>query len=84
MEREASHQRAKYLKYKNLNKAFAKKNTPKEDTVILGNTSDSNSSSSSESDNYPDKDDKASIAYNSESADDDEIRNSSIGSEENI
>ena len=51
LEREASHQRAKYPKYKKLNKAFAKKNTPKEETVIIYDTSDSNYSSSSEAHN---------------------------------
>ena len=40
-EREAAHKRAKYLKYKKLNKAFAKKKTHKEETVILDDTSDS-------------------------------------------
>ena len=38
LEREASHQRAKYLKYKNLNKDFAKKKTPKEDNFIINVT----------------------------------------------
>ena len=55
LERESAHQRAKYLKYKKLNKAFSKKKTPKEDTVNLDDTSDSNSSSSSEADNSPDE-----------------------------
>ena len=40
---------------------------PKEETVILDDTSDSKSSSISEADNYPDEDEKISIAYNSES-----------------
>ena len=84
LEREAAHQRAKYLKYKKLNKAFSEKKTPKEETVILDDTSDSDSSSSSEDHNSPDEDDKASIAYDSESADNDESRNSSIVSERNI
>ena len=44
LEKEAAHQRAKYLKYKKLNKAFAKKKTCTEGTVILDDTSDSNSS----------------------------------------
>ena len=78
LEREAAHQRAKYLKYKNLNKYFAKKKTRKEETAILDNTSDSDSLSIIEAFNSRDKDKKASIAYNSESA------NSSIGSKENI
>ena len=44
LEREDAHQRAKYLKYNKPNKAFAKKKTPKEETVVLYDTSDSNSS----------------------------------------
>ena len=48
LEKEAAHQRAKYLKYKKLNKSFAKKKTRKEETVIIDDTSDSKSSSSSE------------------------------------
>ena len=48
LEREPAHQRAKYLKYKKLNKAFAKKKTRKEETVIIYNTSDIDSSSISE------------------------------------
>ena len=47
LEKEASHQRDKYLKYKKLNKAFAKMNTP----VIIDDPLDSDSSSSSESHN---------------------------------
>ena len=43
LEKEASHQRAKYLKYKNLNKAFSKKKTG----VIQYDPSESDSSSSS-------------------------------------
>ena len=56
LEGEAAHQRAKYLKYKNINKAFAKKKTPKEETVILYYNSDRDSSSISEADNHPDED----------------------------
>ena len=84
MDREAAHQRAKYLKYKNISKAFTKKKTQKEETVVLDDTSDSDSSSSSEAVNFPDEDENTSIAYNSESADDYETSNSSIGSEGNI
>ena len=54
LEREYAHQRAKYLKYKKLNKAFDKKETPKEQTVILYDTSDINSSSIIEADSSPD------------------------------
>ena len=84
LEKEASHQRAKYLKYKNRNKDFAEKKTPKEENIIIDDTLDSKSSSISEADNYPDKDEKNSIAYNSESADNEKSSNISIGSEENI
>ena len=48
LEREATNQRAKDLKYKKLNKAFAKKKTPKEDNVSIYDSLDSNSSSISE------------------------------------
>ena len=49
-DKEASHQRAKYLNYKKLNKTLAKKNT----RVILDDPSESDSSSSSEDNNSPD------------------------------
>ena len=84
LEREVAHQRAKYLKYKKLNKVFSKNKTPKNETVILDDTSDSNYSSISQAENSLDKDNKYYIAYDSDSADDDEIINSSIGSEGNI
>ena len=61
LEKEASHQRAKYLKYKKLNKAFAKKKNHKEETVILDDTLDSNSSSSSK-----DKNSRYRLRYRSE------------------
>ena len=83
LERESPHQRAKYLKYKKLNKAFAKKNNPKEETVILDDASDSDSSSSSEANNYPVEDEKTCITYDSESADDDKINKSYIDIEGN-
>ena len=84
MEKEAAHQRAKYLKYRKLNKYFAKKKTPKEETVVLDGTSDKDSSSRSEAYNSPGEDEKTSIAYDSESDDDDESSNSSVGSKGNI
>ena len=59
MEKEVSHQRSKYLKYNKLNKAFSRKKT----RVILDDPSESNSSSSTEADNYPDEGEKNSIAY---------------------
>ena len=58
LEKQASHQRAKYLKYKNLNKVFSKKNT----RVILED-SESDSSSSSEEENSSDEGEKNSITY---------------------
>ena len=84
MESEDDQQRAMYLKYKQLNKAFAKKKTPKEETIILDDTLDRNSSSSSEADNCSDEYEKTSIAYNLESVDNDERSNISICSKENI
>ena len=80
LENEASHKRAKYLKYKKLNKAFAKKKT----RVILDDPLDSKSSSSSESHNSQNEDEKNFIAYNSESGNDDESRNSSTDNEEEV
>ena len=82
MEKEAFHHRAKYLKYKKLNKAFAKKKTRKEDTFILNDTSGSNSSSSSEAQNSRDENEEASIAYGSELGSDDKSSNISIKSKE--
>ena len=65
LEREAAHQRAKYLKYKNINKSFSKKKTPKEETDIIYDTLYSDSSSSSEAYNSRGEDEKSSIAYDS-------------------
>ena len=50
LEKHASHQKAKYLKYKSLNKAFSKKKAP----VILED-SESDSTSSSEEENSSDE-----------------------------
>ena len=55
LEKEADHQRAKYLKYKKLNKSFDNKKTHKEETVILDDTSDRDSSSRSEAHNSCDE-----------------------------
>ena len=82
LEKESSHQRAEYLKYKKLKQSFAKKKTFKEDTVILYDNSDRNSSSRSEDHNSRDKDNKTSISYDSETGNDDNIINSSTDSEE--
>ena len=82
LEKEAACKRANYLKYKNPNKAFAKKNTRKEETVIIDDTLHRDSSSSSGAHNLRDEDDKTSIAYNSDSVNDYESSNSSIDREE--
>ena len=62
---------------------FAKNNNPKEDTVTLYETLDSDSLSRSGADNYSNETRKISIAYNSDSSDDDESSSIFIGSEEN-
>ena len=54
LEKEASHQRAKNIKYKKLNKAFYKKKT----RVILDDPSERDSSSSIQGDNSPDEGEK--------------------------
>ena len=76
LEKQASHQRAKYLKYKKLNKAFSKKNTP----VILED-SDSESSSSSKKENSSDEGEENSITYDSESGGSDKSSNSATDTE---
>ena len=63
LEKEADHQRSKYLEYKKPNKYLVKKKTRKEETVILDDTSDSNSYSSINARNSRDEDKKTSIAY---------------------
>ena len=78
LEKEDSHQRAKYLKYKKLNKAFSTGKT----RVILDDPLESNSSSISEDNNYPDEGEKNSIAYNLESGNSDEGSNSATDTEE--
>ena len=78
LEKQASHQRAKYLKYKNLNKAFSKKKP----RVILEDPTESESSSSSEDDNSPGEGEKHSITYNSESGESDKSSNSANDTEE--
>ena len=80
LEKEAAHQRVKYLKYKKLNKTFSKKKT----RVILDDASESNSSSSSESHCSRDEYKKTSIAYDSESGNDDKNSNSSTGNKEEV
>ena len=78
LEKEAAHQRAKYLKYKKLNKSFAKKNT----RVILYDPLDIDSSSSSESQNSCDEDSKTYIDYNLKWCNNEESSNRSIVSKE--
>ena len=75
MQAEAAHQKSKYEK---LNKAFTKRNTSKEETVKLADSSDRNYSSSSESKNSSPKTGKkkTSITYDSDSADDGKISSS--------
>ena len=55
LQAKTAHQKSKY---ENLNKSFPKKNTSKEDTVILDDNLDSNSSSIREAENLPDEDEK--------------------------
>ena len=67
MEKEASHQRTQYLKYKKVKNAFSKKKT----RVILDDPLESDSYSSSEDDNYPDEGEENYMAYDSESGNSD-------------
>ena len=78
MEKEASHQRAKYLKYKNLNTDLSKKKT----RVILDYPLESDYSSISEDNNYSDEGEKNCIAYDSESGNSDESSNIATDNEE--
>ena len=77
LEKQASHQREKYLKYKKLNKASSKKKTP----VILED-SESNSSSSSEEENSSEEGEEKSITYDSESGGSDKSSNNATDTEE--
>ena len=77
LENKASHQKAKYLKYKSLNKASSKKKTP----VILYD-SESDSSSSSEEENSFDEEEENSMTYDSESGVSDKSSNSATDTEE--
>ena len=80
MQVEAAHQKSKC---ENINKAFTKRKTSKEETVVLSDSYDSNSLSRSESNNSSPETGKTSIFYDSDSADDDEISSSSISSKDN-
>ena len=77
---EAAHQKYKYEK---LNKAFTKRNTSKEETVNISDSLYIHSSSRRESNNPYSKTGKTSIAYDSDSADDEKISSSYIRNEEN-
>ena len=68
LQAEAAHQNSKYEK---LNKYFTKRKTSKKETVILDDYSDSKSSSSTDSDNPSNEIGKTSIAYDSDSSDND-------------
>ena len=69
LQAEASHQKSNY---ENLNKAFTKRKTYREETVNISDSSNINSSSSSESKFFSPKNGKKkiSITYDSDSADD--------------
>ena len=77
LKKQASHQREKYPKYKKLNKAFSKKNTP----VILED-SESDSFSSSEDGSYSDEGEENSITYDSELGGSDKSSNNATDTEE--
>ena len=78
LEKEAYHQRAKYLKYNNINKAFSKKNT----RVILDDPLESNSSSSSEERNSSGEGEENSVTYNSESGGSEKSSNNATDTKE--
>ena len=71
LEKQASHQKAKYLKYRNLNKVFSKKKT-----LVILEDSESDSSSRSEEENSSDEGEENSITYDSESGGSDKSSNS--------
>ena len=62
MQEEAAHQKSKY---RNLNKTFTKRKTSKEETVVIADSLDGDSSSRSESNNSSNETGKNSIAYDS-------------------
>ena len=76
MQEEGANQKSKY---ENLNKAFTKSKTSKEETVNIAYSSDSNSSSISESNSFSPQNGKKkiSITYDSDSTDDGKISSSS-------
>ena len=80
LQAEAAHQT---VKYDNLNKSFTKRNTSKEDTFNIADSSDINSSSSSDSNSSSPETGKLSITYDSYSSGYEKISSSSISSEDN-
>ena len=81
MQAEAAHQKSNYKK---LNKAFTQRKNSKEDTIVLAKYSDRDSSSRSESNHSSNENGKPSIAYDSNSADDDKISSSYIISKDKV
>ena len=77
IEKKASQQKAKYLKYKILNKAYSKKKTP-----IILEDSESNSSSSSEEGNSSGEGEENSMTYDSESGGSDKSNDNATNTEE--
>ena len=77
LEKKASQQKAKYLKYKSLNKASSKKKTP-----VIIEDSEIDSSSSSEEENSSDEGEENSMTYDSESGGSDKSSNSATDTEE--
>ena len=79
LQAEAAHQK---FKYENLNKAFTKRKTYKEETINLADSSESNYSSSGEPKTPPPRTgkNKTSITYDSDSADVGKISSSSTSS----
>ena len=78
LEKHASQFRAKYLKYKKLNKAFSKKKT----RVIIDDPLESDSSSISEEKHSSDEGEKISITYDSESGESNKSSNIATDTEE--
>ena len=78
LEKKASQQKAKYLKYKSLNKASPKKKTP----VILEDSE--SDSSSSEEENSSDEGEENSMTYDSESGGSDKISDNATNTEEEV
>ena len=80
IQEKSSHQKSKYEK---LNNALTKRNTSKEDIIILDESSDIDFSYIIESNHSSPETGKTSISYDSDSADNDKSSNNSIISEDN-